>query len=148
MKVKFKRFSSCVHIPQKVTIGSACYNLFAAKTVLLEPNAMRSLETDIGFCFSKKYAAKIYIPDRAYLYTLPLLEEGGMIYSDFRGNIHVILSSFSSSRVEINVGDRIGQVLFQRKEEPNFVEVSNFDDFPVLDLLLFSAKKVQKRCRK
>ena len=71
-----------------------------------------------------------------------------MIYSDFRGNIHVILSSFSSSRVEINIGDRIGQVLFQRKEEPNFVEVSSFDDFPVLDLLSFSAKKVQKRCQK
>ena len=146
MKVKFKRFSSCVHIPQKVTIGSACYNLFAAKTVLLEPNAMRSLETDIGFCFSKKYAAKIY--PRSSLSLRSVFAGGGMIYSDFRGNIHVILSSFSSSRVEINIGDRIGQVLFQRKEEPNFVEVSSFDDFPVLDLLLFSAKKVQKRCRK
>ena len=146
MKVKFKRFSSCVHIPQKVTIGSACYNLFAAKTVLLEPNAMRSLETDIGFCFSKKYAAKIY--PRSSLSLRSVFAGGGMIYSDFRGNIHVILSSFSSSRVEINVGDRIGQVLFQRKEEPNFVEVSSFDDFPVLDLLLFSAKKVQKRCQK
>ena len=146
MKVKFKRFSSCVHIPQKVTIGSACYNLFAAKTVLLEPNAMRSLETDIGFCFSKKYAAKIY--PRSSLSLRSVFAGGGMIYSDFRGNIHVILSSFSSSRVEINIGDRIGQVLFQRKEEPNFVEVSSFDDFPVLDLLLFSAKKVQKRCQK
>lgn len=60
MKAKFKRFSSSAHILQKVTIGSACYNLFTAKTVLLEPNAMRSLETDIGFCFSKKYVAKIY----------------------------------------------------------------------------------------
>ena len=146
MKVKFKRFSSCAHIPQKVTIGSACYNLFAAKTVLLEPNAMRSFETDIGFCFSKKYAAKIY--PRSSLSLRSVFAGGGMIYSDFRGNIHVILSSFSSSRVEINVGDRIGQVLFQRKEEPNFVEVSSFDDFPVLDLLLFSAKKVQKRCQK
>ena len=146
MKVKFKRFSSCAHIPQKVTIGSACYNLFAAKTVLLEPNAMRLLETDIGFCFSKKYAAKIY--PRSSLSLRSVFAGGGMIYSDFRGNIHVILSSFSSSRVEINIGDRIGQVLFQRKEEPNFVEVSSFDDFPVLDLLLFSAKKVQKRCQK
>ena len=86
-----------------------------------------------------------YIPDRA-LHSV--FAGGGMIYSDFRGNIHVILSSFSSSRVEINIGDRIGQVLFQRKEEPNFVEVSSFDDFPVLDLLSFSAKKVQKRCQK
>ena len=146
MKVKFKRFSSCAHIPQKVTIGSACYNLFAAKTVLLEPNAMRSLETDIGFCFSKKYVAKIY--PRSSLSLRSVFAGGGMIYSDFRGNIHVILSSFSSSRVEINIGDRIGQVLFQRKEEPNFVEVFSFDDFPVLDLLLFSAKKVQKRCQK
>ena len=69
MKVKFKRFSSCVHIPQKVTIGSACYNLFAAKTVLLEPNAMRSLETDIGFCFSKNLQLK-YISQIELISTL------------------------------------------------------------------------------
>ena len=38
------------------------------------------------------------------------------------------MSNFSSNRVEFNVGDRITQVLFQKKEYPDFIEVANFDD--------------------
>ena len=54
MKVKFKRFSSRARIPQKATIGSACCGLFAARCVLLGAKATRSIETDLGFSFSKK----------------------------------------------------------------------------------------------
>ena len=57
MRVKFKRFSSRAKIPQK---GSACYDLFAAKSVVLEPNATRSVETDLVFYFPKNYVAKIF----------------------------------------------------------------------------------------
>ena len=128
MKVKFKRFSSRASIAQKATIGSACYDLFAAKPVVLELNATRWVETDTGFCFSKKYVAKIY--PRSSLSLRSVFVGGGIIDSDFRGNTRVILSNFSSSRVESNIGDRIAQVLFQKKEDPDFVEVSSFDDFP------------------
>ena len=128
MQVKFRRFSSHARIPQKATIGSGCYNLFAAKPVVLEPNLTRSVEIDIGFCFSKKYIGKIY--PRSSLSLHSIFDGGGMIDSDFRGNIHVILCISSGSRVEFNVGDRIAQVLFQIKEVVDFVEVSSFDDFP------------------
>ena len=53
-----------------------------------------------------------------------------MIDSDFRGNVRVILSNFSSSRVEFNAGDRIEKVIFQKKEDTDFVEVFSLDDFP------------------
>ena len=59
MKVKFKKFNSRATIPQKVTIGSACYGLLAAKSLVLEVNASRSVETDLRFFF-KKYVAEIF----------------------------------------------------------------------------------------
>ena len=59
MKVKFKRFSSCARVPQKSTIGSACYEFFAASCVILETGATRSIETDLDFKFSKKYMARM-----------------------------------------------------------------------------------------
>ena len=129
MKVKSKKFSSRADILQKATIGSACYDLFTAKPVVLEPNSTRSVETDIGFCFSKKYVAKTY--PRLSFSLRSVFFGGGMIDSDFRGNMRVILSNFSSSRIEFNVGDRIAHVLVQKKEDPDFVEVSSFDDFPI-----------------
>ena len=52
-----------------------------------------------------------------------------MIDCDLRGNMRVIRSNISSRRVEFNIGRRIAQVVFQKKENPDFV-VSSFDDFP------------------
>ena len=122
MKVKFKRFSSCARVPQKATIGSAFNNFFAAKPVLLESNSTRLVETDIGFCFSKKKnETKIY--PRLSLSLFPAFVRGGMTDSDFRGNVRVILSNFSSRSVELNAGERIAKIIFQKKEDPDFVEV-------------------------
>ena len=100
--------------------------MFAAKVVVLEPNLTKSVETDIGFCFLKKYVAKIYL--RSSL-SLCFIHIGGEIIDpDFRGNLCVIMSNFSSNKIHFNVRDRIEQVLW-KKEHPDFIEVANFDDF-------------------
>ena len=46
MKVKVKKFSSYTCIPQKATLGSACFNLYFARFVLLEPGKTKKIETD------------------------------------------------------------------------------------------------------
>lgn len=55
--------------------------------------------------------------------------EGGAIDSDYRENVKVILPSFLKKRVEFNNGDCNAQILFQKKELPKFIQVSNFDNF-------------------
>ena len=127
MKAKLKRFTSRARIPQKATIGSACYNLFAARCVTLEPNATRSVETDLGFCFSKKYMARIY--PRSSLSLKPILIGGGVVDSDYRRNVCVIMTNLSDRAIEFETGDTIILVLFIKKEDVEFQEVSIFDDF-------------------
>ena len=126
MKVKFKRFSSHARIPEKATIGSACYDLFAARCVTLEPNAIRSIETDLGFFFSKKYMARIY--PRSCLSLQSIFLGGGEVDVDYRGNVLVILTNLSDRTKEIETGDRIAQVLFVSKKEVEFEEVATFDE--------------------
>ena len=46
MKVKVKKFSPYACIPQKATLGSACFNLYSARFVLLEPGKTKKIETD------------------------------------------------------------------------------------------------------
>lgn len=58
-----------------------------------------------------------------------MLIDGGIIDSDFRGNVTVVLHNFSTNRVEFITSHRITQVLFQRKESSSLVEVDNFDNF-------------------
>ena len=54
---------------------------------------------------------------------------GGIIDSDYRGNIRVVLHNFSNNRVEFNTSDRIAQIHFEKDESPEFLEVFNFVDF-------------------
>ena len=52
-----------------------------------------------------------------------------MTDSDYRENVRIILHNFSQKRVEFNMGDRVAQILFQKKESPDFIEVTDFDNF-------------------
>ena len=114
MKVRFKMFSACARVPQKSTISAACYNLFAATCVVLESGATRSVKIDNDFCFSEKYVAKIYPRSSVSLKSVFL--GGGIIDSDYRGNVRVILNNLSQNRLEFKTGDRIAQALFQKKK--------------------------------
>ena len=87
MKVKFKKFSSCVRAPQKSIPDCACYSIFAASCVTLESGATTSIETDIGLSFSKNYVARIY--PGSGLSLEPITLGGGVVDSDSRGTIRV-----------------------------------------------------------
>ena len=126
MKIKFKQFTSHARIPQKATTGSACYHLFAARCVTLEPKATRSIETDLGFSFSNNYMARIY--PRFSLSLQSMLLDGGVVDADYRGNARIILTNLSDRVKEIETGDRISEILFVKKEENEFEEVAAFDE--------------------
>ena len=62
----------------------------------------------------------------------PLFLSGGVIDSDYRGNISV-LTNFSSSSVDIEKEDRITQIIFLKREDILFEDVNEFDDKTVRD---------------
>ena len=126
MKVKFKMFSSLARVPTKSTPGSAWYNVYSARDVLLGPGVTQTIEIDLGFKFAKKYVWRIY--PRSGLSLKPLFFGGRVTDSDYRGNISVILTNFSSRSVDIKKGDQIAQVTFLKKEEIDFEEIDEFDD--------------------
>ena len=108
------------------TPGSACFAVYSSRYVTKEPGVTRSIETDLGMKFAKKYVARIY--PRSGLSMKRLFLGGGVIYSDYRGNISIILTNLSQRTFEIETGDRIAQLVFLKKEEVDFVEANEFDD--------------------
>ena len=127
MKVKFKRFSSCAFVPMKTTPVSTCFDIFSSRSATLEPGITRTIETDFGLKFPKKYVPKL-LP-RSGLLLKPVFSGGGVLDSDFTVNIWVILTNLSQRTIEIETGDKIPQIIFfLKKEEVVFVEVEEFDD--------------------
>lgn len=87
-------------------VGSAFYDLFAATNVVLGPGSTRLVETDISFCFSNKYVAKIYNRSNVFLKSV----FGGITDPGFCGNVRATIHNFSANRVKFNKGYRIAQM--------------------------------------
>ena len=121
MKIKFKKYSSAAHVPTKATSGSACYDVYSTIDIKLAPGVTKKIPLDLGFKFSKRYVCRIC--PRSSLSLLPTFIGGGVVDSDYCGNISVILTNFDSSDVNIKVGDRIAQIMFLKTEEASFDEV-------------------------
>ena len=49
-----------MRVPTKPTPGSACYDVYSAREVLLGPGATNIVELNLGFKFANKYVCKIY----------------------------------------------------------------------------------------
>ena len=64
----------------------------------------------------------------ASLSLLPSSVGGGVVDSGYRGNIGVILTNFSASDLNINLGDKIAQIMFIKPAPVFFEEVSDFSD--------------------
>ena len=126
MKVKFKKFSLLGCVPTKATPGYACYDVYSSRDVRIRPGAIEKIAIDIGFKFSKKYVCRAY--RRSSMSALPTFLGGGVIDSDYRGNVSIILTNFAACEVDIKIGDRIAQMMFLRPEEVSFEEVSEFTD--------------------
>ena len=128
MKCKFKRFRDATGVPKKATPGS-CYDVYSARDVRLAPGVTKKVDLDFGFQFTKKHMCTIY--PRSDLSLRPIFLGGWVVVSDYPGKISVILTNFDSSDVEIQIGDRIAQIMFLRTAEALFEEVVELNDITV-----------------
>ena len=103
------------------TPGSAGSDLFAAEGKKLKPRSATAGSTHL----------QVEIPTGYYGHILPrsglarhyfIGVGGGVIDSNFRGEVNGIMFNHSNKPYEVRAGDRIAQVVFHRREIPNFAE--------------------------
>ena len=128
--VKINLLSDQARIPEKMTSGSAGYDLYAASNAVV-PAAKTSGNgaVDIGRCLVPLGIALELpigtvgrIAARSGLSTRANIEVGaGWIDSDFRGEVMVELKNLSSVDFKIVPGDRIAQLILLTKVDAEFV---------------------------
>ena len=72
---------------------------------------------------------------------------GGVLDSDFRGIISVILTNHSKKTINIELGNRIAQMMFLKKVKVDFVEVDELDETEQ-GINGFGSTGVQKKWKK
>ena len=80
---------------------------------------------------------------RLHLSLKMLFLGGGVIDSDFRGIVCIIVTNLPQRTIEIEVGDRIAQIIFLKKQEINLIEDEEFDDKTYCDTKGFGSAGIK-----
>lgn len=120
--VKLKKLCPAAKVPTKGTEDAACFDLYAAKTIILESRGGRvKVPTGIAMEIPSGYCGRIYSRSSSFLKGLDV---GSLVCdSDYRGEIFVMVGyDAGNAEVErgkaetyvVHEGDRIAQIKIEQ----------------------------------
>ena len=116
-------------LPLYETIGSAGCDVRSTHSDVIYPGRSALIKT--GLYVEIPIGYEIQVRPRSGLAlkkNLTVLNTPGTIDADYRGEIGVILINHGQTAATIEQGDRIGQLVLNKVEQINWVEVSELSD--------------------
>ena len=123
------------HLPRYARQGDAGADLVAAHDVTLGPGERALVGTGVRVAIPAGHVGLVTPRSGLAARTgLSIVNAPGVIDSGYRGEIKVCLINLDTSTpITIGRGDRIAQLLVQRVELPELVEVTSFDEAGLAD---------------
>ena len=106
-------------LPQYATAGAAGADLRAAADVVLEPGARAAVPTGIRLEIPPGHVGLIW-PRSGLAVRHGIDTLAGVVDSDYRGEVAVVLVNHGAEAVRIAAGDRVAQILVQKVERARF----------------------------
>ncbi len=123
MNLTFELMSPMAQRPDYATLGSACFDIRASHpdatenfkpTWVIAPGEMRAISTGLKVSFTKGNVLQLFSRSgHAYHHQVCLANGTGIIDSDYRGEIMVMLINHGTSNFVVEQGDRIAQAMMQ-----------------------------------
>lgn len=111
-------------MPVRGSSGAAGFDLFAAMPSTVPARGKALIKTDIAVIIPPHLYGRV-APRSGLAWKNSIDVGAGVIDSDYRGNIGVILFNHSDVPFNIAEGDRIAQLIFEKIEIPTFIEVDD-----------------------
>lgn len=125
--IKFKRLTDTAKLPERATSGAAGFDLsYDGDSCVLREGEHAMFRTGISIATNPGIAG-IIKPRSGWAAKYGIDVLAGVIDSDFRGEIQVILINHGNRPLHINHGDRIAQLVVIGYAECS-EEVDNLDD--------------------
>ena len=126
--LRVKKLSANAKTPERGTAGAAGYDLFAADTVVVESSRRALIPLDLAFAIPAGHVG--LLKSRSSMALRGLDVEAGVIDSDYRGNVQVMLSNNTSCEhaTTVHRGDKIAQMVVLPVPSMTVCEVEELDD--------------------
>lgn len=127
MELKIKKIHPDAKLPKYATEGDAGMDLFATEEKILGPGDFWAVPVGFALEIPKGYAGLIW--DKSGLsinHGLKIL--GGVIDSGYRGEVKVGIINLSNSEYKIEKGHKVAQMIVQKIEHVEIIEVENLSE--------------------
>jgi len=122
-----KILNSSAITPKRATPGSAGLDLFACENDSVPPKKWKAISTGISIKIPNDCYARI-APRSGLAFKNGIDVFAGVVDSDYRAEIKVILMNHNDIEYKINQGDRIAQIIFEKIYTNDFIEVEELDE--------------------
>ncbi len=129
MILKIKREDKSVPLPRYQTPGSAGMDLHSSEDLVIKPEEYKMVDTGLRMQIPSGYEGQIR--PRSGLAAkngISVLNTPGTADSDYRGVIKVIIINHGKKDFEIKKGDRIAQMIINKVELPQIIEVEELEE--------------------
>jgi dUTP pyrophosphatase len=113
------------HLPQRAHPTDAGADLRALEAHEIYPNEQKLVDTGVAVKIPRGFAGFIYNRSSQGKKGITIPHSVGVIDSDYRGNLKVLLKNIGEDPYKIEPGDRIAQLVVQRVELPTFRDAWN-----------------------
>lgn len=96
-------------VPRRASAGAAGFDLRAAVCTVIGPGGQALVPTGFAWAIPQDFVG--IIKDRSSYATARLYTSAGVVDSDYRGEVMVLLRNDGEERVVVEVGDRFAQLL-------------------------------------
>ena len=118
--IKFIKNTKLSKTPKKGTYSSAGYDLYSDIDIEINPNESKVISTGICLEIPNGYYGRI--ADRSSYAKKNLRIGGGVIDSDYRGPIGIIMFNHSNDVLKILCGDKVAQIIIEKCPEVIYIE--------------------------
>ncbi len=127
MKILVKKLHLEAKLPSYAHPGDAGMDLFSAEDIAINSGERIVCKTGVAMQIPEGYAGLIW--DKSGIAAKNGIKTmGGVIDSGYRGEIGIVMQNLSKDVYNIKKGEKIAQMLIQRVESPEIVEVEELSD--------------------
>ena len=124
VKLAVKRLGPAGRLPTRGSADAAGYDLYSAEQTFVPAKGRTLVKTQIAVAIPREHYGRV--APRSGLAVKHGLDVGaGVIDSDYRGEVGVVLFNFGNDDVAVDVGDRIAQLILERISTPAVEEVAD-----------------------
>ena len=124
--LKIKKTDKNAIIPTRGTKYSAGYDLYSCEEGVIEANNMGKINIGLSLIIPNNFYGRI-APRSGLTLKNKLNVGAGVVDSDYRGNISVILFNHSNENFEYKIGDRVAQLIIEKIALLDIEEINELD---------------------